>query len=121
MSALLPLLLNGLTLGAIYALIALGYTLVYGILRLINFAHGDIFMVAAYAALFAALSSFAPIDPGPARFAFTLIFSMAAAAGLGLAIERFAYRPLRSAPRLNLLITAVGVSLLLENLGQGLF
>ncbi|MES2201715.1 MAG: branched-chain amino acid ABC transporter permease [candidate division FCPU426 bacterium] len=121
MNTLLQLLLDGLSLGAIYALIALGYTLVYGILRLINFAHGDIFMVAAYAALFSALSSLAPADPGATRFAVTLLASMAAAALLGLAIERFCYRPLRGQPRINLLITAVGVSLLLENLSQVLF
>jgi branched-chain amino acid transport system permease protein len=120
-SVFLPLLLNGLSLGAIYALIALGYTLVYGTLRLINFAHGDIFMAAAYAALFSAASFLAPVDLGPARFAFSLGASMTAAACLGLVIERYAYRPLRQAPRINLLITAVGVSLLLENLAQVLF
>jgi branched-chain amino acid transport system permease protein len=117
----LQLLVNGLSLGAIYALIALGYTLVYGILRLINFAHGDIFMVASYAAIYAALALGLPADPNPAKFTLVLLAAMGAAALLGLAIERFAYRPLRGQPRINLLITAVGVSLLLENLAQVVF
>lgn len=121
MSTFLQLLVNGVSLGAIYALIALGYTLVYGILRLINFAHGDIFMVAAYAAIYSALSLGLPAEPGPAKFALVLAITMAATALLGLLIERFAYRPLRGQPRINLLITAVGVSLLLENLAQVLF
>jgi branched-chain amino acid transport system permease protein len=121
MPTFLQLLVDGLSLGAIYALIALGYTLVYGILRLINFAHGDIFMVAAYAAIFASLSLGLPANPSALKFALVLVASMAAAALLGMLIERFAYRPLRGQPRINLLITAVGVSLLLENLGQLVF
>lgn len=121
MPTFIQLLINGISLGSIYALIALGYTLVYGILRLINFAHGDIFMVAAYVAIFTALALGLPVDPGAAKFAVVLLSSMAAAAVLGLLIERFAYRPLRGQPRINLLITAVGVSLLLENLGQVVF
>jgi branched-chain amino acid transport system permease protein len=121
MPTFIQLLINGISLGSIYALIALGYTLVYGILRLINFAHGDIFMVAAYIALFSAMAPGMPLDPGPGKFALVLILSMAAAALLGLIIERLAYRPLRGQPRINLLITAVGVSLLLENLGQLVF
>jgi branched-chain amino acid transport system permease protein len=95
--------------------------MVYGILRLINFAHGDIVMVGAYAGLFAALSLNAPAHPSLINFLVVLLVAMAASALLGLAIERFAYRPLRNFPRLNLLITAVGVSLLLENLGQVVF
>jgi branched-chain amino acid transport system permease protein len=118
MSALAPLLLNGLSLGAIYALIALGYTLVYGILRLINFAHGDIFMIAAYTAMFAALALGLPADPSLFKAGLVLLAAMAAAAAMGLAIERLAYRPLRGQPRVNLLITAVGVSLLLDHLAQ---
>jgi branched-chain amino acid transport system permease protein len=121
MPTFIQLLINGISLGSIYALIALGYTLVYGILRLINFAHGDIFMVAAYVALLTALAPGMPAEPGVAKFAIVLVVSMAAAALLGLAIERLAYRPLRGRPRINLLITAVGVSLLLENLGQLVF
>ncbi|HWR44064.1 branched-chain amino acid ABC transporter permease [Sporomusa sp.] len=100
-------LINGISLGSIYALIALGYTMVYGIIRLINFAHGDIYMVGAYAGFFAT-SVF--------KFSFVpaLIFSMAAAAAIGMAIEKAAYRPLRNAPKIAILITAIGVSLFLE-------
>ena len=110
--------LNALSLGAIYALIALGYTLVYGILRLINFAHGEIFMVGAYAGLYTALGIGAGNDPGILPFIIVMLAAMAVSGLLGVGIERFAYRPLRGSPRINLLITAVGVSLLLENLGQ---
>lgn len=117
----LQLLLNGTALGSIYALIALGYTMVYGILRLINFAHGDIVMVGAYAGLFTALSLHAADHPTLLNFLAVLAAAMLASAFLGFLIERFAYRPLRNVPRLNLLITAVGVSLLLENLGQVVF
>ena len=121
METLLQHLLNGLSLGSIYALIALGYTLVYGILRLFNFAHGDLFMMGAYAALASAGAMGAAQVAGPFGFSAALGAAMAATAALGLAVERFAYRPLRGQPRINLLITAVGVSLLLENLGQVLF
>jgi branched-chain amino acid transport system permease protein len=100
-------LINGISLGSIYALIALGYTMVYGIIRLINFAHGDIYMVGAYAGFFAT---------SVLKFSFVpaLIFSMAAAAVIGMAIEKIAYRPLRSAPKIAILIAAIGVSLFLE-------
>ncbi|HVZ81456.1 MAG TPA: branched-chain amino acid ABC transporter permease [bacterium] len=121
MEGFFQLLLNGTALGSIYALIALGYTMVYGILRLINFAHGDIVMVGAYVGLFAALGLNAPDHPNVLTFLLVLLAAMAASALLGYVIERFAYRPLRDVPRLNLLITAVGVSLLLENLGQVIF
>ncbi len=121
MEGFFQLLLNGTALGSIYALIALGYTMVYGILRLINFAHGDIVMVGAYAGLFTALAIHAPDHPNLFNFLIVLIAAMAASAFLGFLIERLAYRPLRNAPRVNLLITAVGVSLLLENLGQVVF
>jgi branched-chain amino acid transport system permease protein len=121
MEGFLQLLLNGTALGSIYALIALGYTLVYGILRLINFAHGDIVMVGAYAGLFTALALHAADHPTPGGFLLVMGAAMAASALLGYLIERFAYRPLRNVPRLNLLITAVGVSLFLENLGQVVF
>lgn len=100
-------LINGLSLGSIYALIALGYTMVYGIVRLINFAHGDIYMIGAYAGFFAVTVlkiSFLP----------ALLGAMAVTALLGVIIERLAYRPLRNAPRIAVLITAIGVSLLLE-------
>ena len=100
-------LINGISLGSIYALIALGYTMVYGIIRLINFAHGDIYMLGGYAGFFAITVL---------KFSFfpALIFSMVAAAAVGMFIERMAYRPLRDAPKIAVLITAIGVSLLLE-------
>jgi len=100
-------LINGISLGSIYALIALGYTMVYGIIRLINFAHGDIYMLGAYTGFFATTvlkMSFIP----------ALILSMAVAAVVGMIIEKAAYRPLRHAPKIAALITAIGVSLLLE-------
>jgi len=103
-------LVNGISLGSLYALIALGYTLVYGVLRLINFAHGDIFMVGAYLGLLALGTLHWPL-------AATLALAMCGAALLGVSIERVVYRPLRQAPRLSLLIAAIGVSLFLENLG----
>ena len=110
---------NGLTIGAIYALIALGYTMVYGVIQLINFAHGDVFMVGAYLALTAvALLGVAPPLAGLALVAALLGCAVAAIAGcgvLGLAVDAFAYRPLRRAPRLAALITAIGVSFFLQN------
>jgi branched-chain amino acid transport system permease protein len=113
---------NGIAWGSIYALIALGYTMVYGILRLINFAHGDIYMVGAFAAYYLArlLHAGGP-NPSPLLAAVVLLGSMAICAGLGVAIEFFAYRPVRKSSRLTALITAIGVSLLLENLGIRLF
>jgi branched-chain amino acid transport system permease protein len=106
---ILQQIINGISLGSIYALIALGYTMVYGILRLINFAHGDIFMVGAFIGYFALGSWNLP-------FALGLVIAMIGASVVGMIIERFAYRPLRTAPRISLLITAIGVSFLLENL-----
>jgi branched-chain amino acid transport system permease protein len=99
--------INGLQLGAVYALIALGYTMVYGVLRLINFAHGDIFMVGAFVAYYL-ISRFGV----PLYLVFVITMLVTAAAGF--LIEKIAYRPLRAAPRISLLITAVGVSLFLE-------
>jgi len=114
-------LVNGLTWGAIYALIAVGYTMVYGVLRLINFAHGDIYMVGAmtgvYAASWLRLSGHAS---WPAFFVL-LLSAMVVCALLGLVIERVAYRPLRDQPRINSLITAIGVSMFLQFGGQQLF
>ncbi|MDR0315839.1 MAG: branched-chain amino acid ABC transporter permease [Treponema sp.] len=104
-------LINGVSLGSIYALIALGYTMVYGIVLLINFAHGDILMVGAYTAFFV-LSA---IGAGPVGMLLAFVISMIICASFGVTIERLAYRPLRSAPRLNSLITAIAVSLILEN------
>lgn len=131
---LLQQLVNGLTQGAIYALIALGYTLVYGVLRLINFAHGDVYMTGAYAGFFAAgaLGISQRLEKAPPEIverglvslpelALVFAIAMAACALGGVLIERFAYRPLRDAPRLTALITAIGVSLLLEYGGQALF
>jgi len=112
-------LVNGLAWGSIYALIALGYTMVYGVLRLINFAHGDVYMVGAMVGYYAARL----VTGGGtfARFAFVMLSAMLVCALLGALIERLAYRPLRKAPRINALITAIGVSLFLEYFGQWLF
>jgi branched-chain amino acid transport system permease protein len=109
-------LINGLNVGAIYALIALGYTMVYGILRLINFAHGDVYMVGAFAGFYIAL--YAGFAAGPSLFtlAIVLLGSMIIAALVGMVIERFAYRPVRNYSRMTTLIMAIGVSLLIENL-----
>ncbi len=104
----------GISLGSVYALIALGYTMVYGIVRLINFAHGEIYMLGAYAGFFAVTSL-------GLHFILALIFAMVAAALAGVLVERIAYKPLRSAPRLAVLITAIGMSLLLQNVGQKVF
>ena len=100
-------LINGVSLGSIYALIALGYTMIYGMIKLINFAHGDIYMVGAYFGFVA--TSMLGLSFLPA-----LIFSMVAAAIVGIIIERVAYRPMRNAPRIAILITAIGVSFFLE-------
>ncbi len=112
-------LINGLTIGAVYALIALGYTMVYGVLQLINFAHGDLFMLGAMVAVFllTAMAFTAPLPLGLALLVLVVIFivSMALVAALGVVIERVAYRPLRAAGRLAPLISALGVSVFLEN------
>ena len=105
-------LVNGLSLGSIYALIALGYTMVYGIVKLINFAHGDIMMMGAYAGYFVLVA----MGPSPIGFCVAMFVAMLFCALLGLSIERLAYRPLRNAPRLNSLITAIAVELILQNL-----
>jgi branched-chain amino acid transport system permease protein len=114
-------LVNGLELGSLYALIALGYTLIYGILELLNFAHGDVFMVGAFlAAGVAALLVHNEVAAVPAGLAvgLMLLVAMGGAGLLGVGIERIAYRPLRNANRLAPLITAIGVSLLLESAVQ---
>ena len=118
---------NGLTIGAIYALVAIGYTMVYGIIELINFAHGDVFMVGAFTSMYVltnVLGQDGPID-SPAVLAAVLFVdfgvTMLLLGLLGTAIERFAYRPLRHAPRLAPLITAIGVSFILQNIIQILF
>ena len=104
---ILQQLINGLQLGSVYALIALGYTMVYGVLRLINFAHGDIFMVGSFVAYFLIAKWQMPLP-------LVFVITMATTALLGLVVEKVAYKPLRAAPRISLLITAVGVSLFLE-------
>lgn len=103
--------INGISLGSIYALIALGYTMVYGIVMLINFAHGDVLMVGAYTGYF--VLTWLGVSPLSLAAAFVLAMTLCGA--LGVFIERFAYRPLRTAPRLNSLITAIAVSLILQN------
>jgi branched-chain amino acid transport system permease protein len=114
---------NGVAWGSIYALIALGYTMVYGILRLINFAHGDIYMVGAFAAYFLAraMGVGTVVQASPLVAAAVLLGSMAICAALGVLIELFAYRPVRRSSRITALITAIGVSLFLENAGIRLF
>jgi len=108
-------LINGLSLGAIYALIALGYTMVYGVLRFINFAHGDVFMLGAFAGYFVApvVNKFLPAQSYVSG-AVVLVLAMAACALIGMLIEFLAYRPLRNRPKLTVLITAIGVSLFIE-------
>ncbi len=107
MSIVLPYLLSGISVGGQYALIAIGYTMVYGILRLINFAHGDVFMVAGVMMVY--LSASLPLYIAmPLTLVLTVI--------IGFAIERVAYKPLRSAPRMSVMISAIGVSYLLQNL-----
>jgi len=148
MSEFLQQLINGVTLGAIYALIALGYTMVYGILRLINFAHGDVYMVGAFMGYYLAggigiagaqmlmgnpesnvfgrmlahgLLGGGALRPSLLTALVIMLLAMAICAALGVIIERFAYRPVRKYSRLTALITAIGVSLLLENGGQVVF
>lgn len=111
-SVFIQQLVNGLSLGSIYALIALGYTMVYGIVKLINFAHGDVMMVGAYAGYFVLCA----LGTTPVGMACAFAAAMVMCALLILVIERVAYRPLRSAPRLNSLITAIAVELILQNL-----
>ncbi len=109
-------LINGLTIGFIYALIALGYTMVYGILRLINFAHGDIYMVGAFAGYFLAYQLGFAMEPSILGLVVVLLGAMLIAAAVGVIIERFAYRPVRKYSRMTTLITAIGVSLFIEYL-----
>ena len=114
----------GLAQGAIYALIALGYTLVYGILRMINFAHGEVFMLGAFASYFfsAAYAESGFLDREPLlALTILLVVAMATSAGVAMLLERVAYRPLRGAPRLVPLITAIGASLFLANTARGFF
>jgi branched-chain amino acid transport system permease protein len=123
----IDLVVGGLSLGAIYALIALGYTMVYGILRMINFAHGEIFMVGAFAGFFTgtylSASGWLTANPVSALLAIAIMIlvAMVIAAVVAMAVERVAYRSLRNAPRLVLLISAIGVSFFLQYTARGLF
>ncbi|HVQ39669.1 MAG TPA: branched-chain amino acid ABC transporter permease [Pyrinomonadaceae bacterium] len=143
MSTFLQQLINGVSLGAIYSLIALGYTMVYGVLKLINFAHGDVYMVGAFMGYYIAnglgargaqalgqsadgliargLLGSGTMEPSLITALVVMLLAMAVCAAVGVIIERFAYRPVRKYSRLTALITAIGVSLLLENGGQVVF
>ncbi|MCA1633459.1 MAG: branched-chain amino acid ABC transporter permease [Acidobacteria bacterium] len=143
MSTFLQQLINGITLGAIYALIALGYTMVYGVLKLINFAHGDVYMVGAFTGYYLAnglgvrgaqtlgvapdglvargLLGGGVLEPSLVTALVVMLLAMVICAAIGALIERLAYRPVRKYSRLTALITAIGVSLLLENGGQVVF
>ena len=105
---------NGISLGSLYALLAIGYTMVYGILRLINFAHGDIFMMAAYFMVFSIITFKLP-------WYIAIIIVLTATVALGVLLEKTAYKPLRNAPRMSIMISAIGASFLLENLATYLF
>ncbi|WDU60767.1 branched-chain amino acid ABC transporter permease LivH [Pseudomonas sp. PS01297] len=112
-------LVNGLTLGSVYGLIAIGYTMVYGIIGMINFAHGEVYMVSAYlAAISIAVLTFFGIDSFPLIILGTLIFTIVVTGVYGFAIERIAYKPLRNSTRLAPLISAIGISLILQNYVQ---
>jgi branched-chain amino acid transport system permease protein len=124
MSFFLQELVNGITTGALYSLVALGFSMVYGVLKLLNFAHGDLYMIGAYVGYFviqwfggAAHLTIAV----PLLLAIMFVLAAGLVGGLGVAIERFAYRPLRDAPRIAPLITAIGISFFLENAALLLF
>src|SRR5215510_11793940 len=124
MDTFIQLTVDGLTLGSVYALIALGYTLVYGVLKLLNFAHGDVFMVGTfigYGVLQLLGGTSNPKVPVWLLIVLITFAAMAGCAGLGVAIERFAYRPLRDAPRIAPLISALGVSFFLAYSMQLMF
>ena len=115
MSVFVQYLVNGLTIGSFYALVALGYTMIYGIIRLINFAHGDLFMVGAFAGWLVVGAGAAMHVAVAVQLLLALLVAMLAVGLLAMGIERVAYQPLLKAPRLSILITALGVSLALEN------
>jgi len=117
-SLFFDLTVSGLTLGSLYALIALGYSMVYGILKLLNFAHGDVYMIGAFIGWYLLHALGGPVNPtftGAAVLLLMFIVAMLGCGVLGVAIERFAYRPLRNAPRIAPLISALGVSIFLQN------
>lgn len=124
MTEFIQQLFNGLSLGSIYALIALGYTMIYGILRFINFAHGDVFMIGAFSGYYLAILF--GFNTASGAFSLLLAFvillgSMVICAAMGFTIEKLAYKSLRNSPKLTILITAIGVSLFLEYTGQLVF
>jgi branched-chain amino acid transport system permease protein len=117
-------LVNGVTTGALYSLVALGFSMVYGVLKLLNFAHGDLYMIGAYVGFFVIQWFGGPSAltiPVPLLLVVMFVLSAGLVGGLGVAIERFAYRPLRDAPRIAPLITAIGISFFLENAALLLF
>ena len=114
MSSFLQHLTNGISLGSLYALIAIGYTMVYGILRLINFAHGDIFMMAMYFAFYAVSTFMLP-------WYLSFFLAIVLTTFLGIVVEKSAYRPIRNAPKISILISAIGMSFFLENLATVVF
>jgi branched-chain amino acid transport system permease protein len=117
-------LVNGITTGALYALVALGFSMVYGVLKLLNFAHGDLYMVGAFIGFFVIQWFGGPTKltiPVPLLLVIMFVLAAVVVGGLGVAIERFAYRPLRDAPRIAPLITAIGISFFLENSALLLF
>ena len=118
-SFFLQQLFNGITLGAVYGLIAIGYTMVYGIIGMINFAHGEVYMISAYlCAIALALLSFFGLHSFPLLILGTLVFTIVVTGVYGWAIERIAYKPLRNSTRLAPLISAIGMSLILQNYAQ---
>ena len=124
MTEFIQQLINGLSLGSIYALIALGYTMIYGILRFINFAHGDVFMIGAFSGYYLAILFGFSSATGVVSLLLALLIllcSMVICSALGFTIEKLAYKPLRSSPKLTILITAIGISLFLEYSGQLVF
>jgi branched-chain amino acid transport system permease protein len=124
MAFFLQELVNGLTTGALYSLVALGFSMVYGVLKLLNFAHGDLYMVGAYVGFFVIQWFGGPSAltiPVPLLLLVMFVLAAGLVGGLGVAIERFAYRPLRDAPRIAPLITAIGISFFLENAALLLF
>lgn len=122
MNQLLQQIVNGISLGSIYALIALGYTMIYGVLRFINFAHGDVFMIGAFVGFYAAPHIMSATGGSTIIVCLiVMILAMLVCSALGVSIEKVAYRPLRSRPKLTVLITAIGMSLFLEFGGQLVF
>ncbi|HEY8773792.1 MAG TPA: branched-chain amino acid ABC transporter permease, partial [Gaiellaceae bacterium] len=123
-SLFFDLTVSGLTLGSVYALIALGYSMVYGILKLLNFAHGDVYMIGAFLGWFVLDGFGGPVSPSIGTWFVVVLMLLASMLGcgvLGVVIERFAYRPLRNAPRIAPLISALGVSFFLQNTALLLF